>query len=301
MSISSQVSNFGYCAMNHGRSDYEGFYGISRNSPHYGFHCHDFYEIYLHFNGARHYGVDNKVYLLEPNQLIIVPPFHMHGLMCEYNLPFYERGYIYCSTDFLSTVGCGQIDLTQIMAEKTKGQGCLIYSVSAEIAEELKTYFSLLMENSEKHSPLDRFNDMSYILPFFRIVLGTMQDITPQAPAVTGNPMMHQVLVYINEHYMEPLTLEILSDRFGISVSTLSHEFMHYIHHSVYNYILYRRVMLAKQKLFEPLTLSEISYLCGFGDYSNFLRSFKKITGVSPSEYRAQIDAHKNKARVLNV
>ena len=295
MSYSQQVSNFGYCSMSHGRNDYEGFYGISFNRQHYGFHCHDFYEIYLHISGARQFGVDNEVYMLKPDQLIIVPPFHMHGLMCEQTLPRYERAYLYCSTDFLATVGCGQIDLIQFLSERTKGQGCLIYSLKREIADECMNYMSTVMKNGENNAPVDRFRDLTYILPLFRIILDTLRGSSPQLPAVTANPMMHQVLVYINEHYMEPLTLESLSETFGISVSTLSHEFMRYIHHSVYNYILYRRVILAKQKLFEPLTLSEISYLCGFGDYSNFLRSFKKLTGVSPSEYRAQVRLHQKR------
>ncbi len=301
MSYSDQVSNFGYCTMGHGRCDYEGFYGVTMNRQFYGFHCHDFYEFYMHFGGARQFGLDDEVYSLEPNQLIIVPPFRMHGLIGEQKLTRYERAFLYCSTDFLTRVGCGQIDLINLLAERTRGKGCLIYTLSEDAAMECKEYYNRVMENSEKNSPADRFRDLSYILPLFRIILETMQGNTPELPAVTANPMMHQVLVYINEHYTEPLTLESMSDRFGISVSTLSHEFMRYIHHSVYNYILYKRVMLARQKLFEPLTLSEISYLCGFGDYSNFLRSFKKITGVSPSEYRSQIRLHQKKAEEMNI
>lgn len=293
MSYTGQVSNFGYCTMGNGRSDYEGFYGVSMNRQHYGFHCHDFYEIYLHIYGGRQFGVDNEVYLLEPNQLIIVPPFRMHGLLWEESLPRYERAYMYCSTDFLAKAGCGQIDLVQLFAEQSKSSGCLIYPVSPEVANECKNLLSVLMAGSSRNTPMDRFNDMTYILPLFRIVLSTMKDISPRLPSVTANPMMHQVLVYINDHYMEPLTLESLSGQFGLSVSTLSHEFMRYIHHSVYNYILYRRVMLAKQKLFEQFSLSEIAYQCGFGDYSNFLRAFKKVTGVSPSDYRTQIRQHR--------
>lgn len=51
----------------------------------------------------------------------------------------------------------------------------------------------------------------------------------------------------------------------------------------------FHQIMLAKQKLFEHLSLSDITLLCGFGDYSNFLRAFKKIAGISPKEYRKQI------------
>ena len=85
------------------------------------------------------------------------------------------------------------------------------------------------------------------------------------------------------------MTLKRLSERFGLSASTLSHEFRRYIHHSVYDYILYRRIMLAKRMLFGSAPLSEIAYRCGFGDYSNFLRAFRKMNGISPNNYRLQI------------
>ena len=145
MSYTGQVSNFGYCTMGNGRSDYEGFYGVSMNRQHYGFHCHDFYEIYLHIYEGRQFGVDNEVYLLEPNQLIIIPPFRMHGLLWEESLPRYERAYMYCSTDFLAKAGCGQIDLVQLFVEQSKSSGCLIYPVSPEVANECKNLLSVLM------------------------------------------------------------------------------------------------------------------------------------------------------------
>ena len=96
MSNSGQVSlsNFGYCSMDHGRTDYEGYYGVDLNKPRYGYHCHDFYEFFLHISGARDFGVDNDMYLLQPNQLVIVPPFHMHGLMWDQVLPRYERAFL---------------------------------------------------------------------------------------------------------------------------------------------------------------------------------------------------------------
>ena len=197
MSNSGQVSlsNFGYCSMGHGRSDYEGYYGVSLNKPRYGYHCHDFYEFFLHISGARDFGVDNEMYLLQPNQLVIVPPFHMHGLMWDQVLPRYERAFLYCSADYLSTIGSGQIDLPQLFSEKLKGQGCLIYNLSDETASECTAYLKTLMANCEKFSPLDHFRDLSYLLPFFRIILDTMEDISPQQPNTSLNPLMHQVLI----------------------------------------------------------------------------------------------------------
>ncbi len=289
MGSQEQLTNFGYCSMSHGRSDYEGYYGLTEGTRYYGFHCHDFYEIYLYIRGARHFGVDNSVYRMEPNQLVIIPPFRMHGFLREDSVPEYERAYLYCSPEFLNRIGCGLVDLSALLGDPADGPDCRMYPLSQEKAEECSGLLRQLMNNSGARTPYDRFTDLTYILPFFRIVLETMESASPRQSAATGSPGMHDVLVYVNEHFTEPLTLATLSAQCGVSVSTLSHDFMRYTHHSLYNYILYRRIMLAKQKLFEPLSLSDIALLCGFGDYSNFLRAFKKIAGISPKEYRKQI------------
>ena len=78
-------------------------------------------------------------------------------------------------------------------------------------------------------------------------------------------------------------------------MSWLSHEFARFTNRSVYDYILYRRVMLARQQMLGTASLNEIAYQCGFNDYSNFLRSFTRIVGMSPSRYRKQLRQYSNK------
>ena len=50
--------------------------------------------------------------------------------------------------------------------------------------------------------------------------------------------------------------------------------------------MLYRRVLYAKELIAAGKPLNEVAYQCGFNDYSSFLRSFSKMTGMSPSAYR---------------
>ena len=67
------------------------------------------------------------------------------------------------------------------------------------------------------------------------------------------------------------------------------HTFAAYTNHSIYNYILYRRITRAKELMYTDLSLNDIAFKCGFSDYSNFLRAFKKQTGLSPRQYKTKI------------
>lgn len=280
--------NFGYSAMGNGRCDYEGFYGITENMRYYGLHCHDFYECYIHLQGAKYFGFENEIYLLEPNQLILIPPFHMHGLMTEDSLIYYERTYLYISGDILQQLGMQMLDLVGMLTENAKNQH-FIFNLSQIQARTCANLMQEVQKNNQQRSSWDRFADFSNILPFLRIIFETMQNSAHVQPTVSIQPVMQEILRYINEHFTEPMTLKDLSRFFGVSMSTLSHDFFRYIHHSVYDYILYRRVMYAKQLMLEDDRLSDICYRCGFRNYSNFLRAFQKISGVSPNEYRKQI------------
>ena len=281
--------DYAYSEMNHGRTEYEAFYGLSDHIRFYGLHCHDFYEFYIHFQGAKYYGIDNEVFLPQPGQLLIIPPFHMHGMLSDEEINHYERAYLYLAPSFLSALGCGQIDLERRIARLTADDH-FIFTLPPDCARECGRLLHLISPTGAHPSEWDRFRDISRMLPVLRMILEAAQSASPDTTATSPfKPMMHQVLTYINDHCTEALSLKKLTEQFSISASTLSHEFQRYIHHSVYDYILYRRIMLAKRMLFGGAPLSEIAFQCGFGDYSNFLRAFRKMNGISPSEYRQQM------------
>ena len=60
---------------------------------------------------------------------------------------------------------------------------------------------------------------------------------------------MAEVLHYINEHYPDELSLDLLSAKFFISKYHLSHEFHRLVGTSVYRYIIQKRLVIAKQML----------------------------------------------------
>ena len=86
----------------------------------------------------------------------------------------------------------------------------------------------------------------------------------------------------------ESLTLSTLASEFHVSVSHLSHTFKEITGGSVMEYLFACRLLAAKKYLATTeMPIGEIVTACGFSDDSNFSRSFKQRTGLTPSEFRS--------------
>ncbi|MBR1584049.1 MAG: helix-turn-helix domain-containing protein [Clostridia bacterium] len=100
-------------------------------------------------------------------------------------------------------------------------------------------------------------------------------------------------LNYIDFHYMEPINLEGLATRFVINKNYLSSRFHKEVGATVTDYINKTRIRQAEEKLAKTtLSMQAIAEQCGFSDANYFTRTFKKINGISPNEYRKSLNAH---------
>lgn len=277
----------GYNAMGREDAEYEACYAVAERHTVGGLHCHDFYEFYIHYHGGKVYYVDGSVFPLQNNQLIIMPPFRMHGLVGGSSLQNYERGFLYLRPETLRKLGFGQIDLQRYFDSRLQA-GKFYYELPQADALACKQLLIDISAQQDMPDEMVQFRNYGRIIDFMVMVCQAVQGTTaPIQPSVV-NDVIFDVLQYINDHFTEPLKLEDIARRFAISVSYLSHEFTSYAGHSVYEYILYRRVQLAKENLLTDMSLSEVADRSGFGDYSGFLRSFRRMTGMAPNAYRKQ-------------
>ena len=95
------------------------------------------------------------------------------------------------------------------------------------------------------------------------------------------------VLDYLDEHYSEDITLEKVADVAGFSKFHFSRLFKQCSGYNFYDYICYRRIKAAEMLLLKPgSSITEVALQSGFSSLSTFNRTFKKIKGCTPSEYR---------------
>lgn len=279
-----------YSRMGHDRSDFEPCYCFSGKRAIYELHCHDFYEFYVHYRGGNLFFVNDTVMPMLENQLFILPPFYMHGLYGEKPLVNYERAFLYVSPSLFPAISARQIDLQRIFSSLTDA-GQFRFQLTDEDARAFKRLIIEMEENLDSPSPIDRFSNFSRMIDCMDIIVRAAHTVQePVAPFAVHDAIL-EVLRYIDEHYASPIRLADLARRFGVSVSFLSHGFVRYTGRSVYNYVLYRRVQMAKEMICMDMPLNDIAYQCGFNDYSSFMRAFGKIAGMAPYAYRKQIRA----------
>lgn len=260
------------------------------------YHCHDYFEFYLHIRGGQLMGVDTKQFALKPNQLFVLPPFFMHGLSCTSELHNYERAYMNISPEVMEHLGCGQIDLVQFFRSHAS-LGRYTYQLTQQEADLFVSGLSKIQARNfmESSDPLERFGDYTIMMEILNMVIRVLGGNAPEESETLSNSIIQDVLTYINNHFTENLNIADLARLFNVSASWLAHEFTRFTHRSVYNYILYRRVTLARQQMLGNASLNNIAYQCGFSDYSNFLRTFTKMAGMSPSDYRRELNRYHNR------
>jgi AraC-like DNA-binding protein len=92
---------------------------------------------------------------------------------------------------------------------------------------------------------------------------------------------------YINTSYMDEIRLSALADMAGMSPSAFSRFFKLHTGRNLSDYIIDIRLGYASRMLVDTsLSISEVSFDCGFNNLSNFNRIFKRKKGCSPSEFR---------------
>lgn len=102
--------------------------------------------------------------------------------------------------------------------------------------------------------------------------------------------LVQQVLYYISEHFTEGITQDTVSRALGISVTHLSHIFSQQLNINFREYINALRVDRACSLLYDSsLSISQIAYLCGFGNLRTFHRAFQARCMMSPNKYRADL------------
>jgi len=102
------------------------------------------------------------------------------------------------------------------------------------------------------------------------------------------SPVVRQVLLHIERHYAEDMTLKLLGHKYNIHPVYLGKLFHQETGSTFTDYFNRFRILQAKKLLKEtPLKVHEVARQVGYWESGYFHKQFKKIVGISPAEFKA--------------
>ncbi len=107
---------------------------------------------------------------------------------------------------------------------------------------------------------------------------------------------LESALVYIEQHYMEQMTLDDLIRVSGVSKYSLNRLFKKRFQMSPKRWIWIFRVAVAKQvfSCWPDLACRDVAFACGFETPAHFSRVFRAIVGETPQDYKNKLAEEKN-------
>lgn len=247
-------------------------------------HFHTGYELYYLFSGERNYFVQESTYRVRAGDAVLIDSNAVHK-STDSGVPDHERAVLYFSPAYFEALPPEEREL--LLAPFVRGRPLVALNLQERLrAEEL--LLSLLGELHER-PPGYRLHLRHMAGELLLLVArASRKRSSPALPEPTPvQRKISEVVRHINRHYAEPLELGELAAKFYISRSHLSRTFKEVTGFGFAEYVNIARIKEARRLLRESAhSVTTVSELTGFDNFSHFGKMFKRLSGLSPREYR---------------
>ena len=242
-------------------------------------HYHTFHKIIEFLGGESGYGVEGKQYLLQPGDLVRVPQGCIHRPEAEPNAP-YERRILYLSPEFLRRAG-GSCDLAACFDRAREEFRFVVHPADGTGGGQLTA-----LEHAEREDAFGRELLAQSLLFQFLIGLNRAMadDLLQYAKPAAYDRKIEAILRYLSEHLTEPVSIDDLAARFFVSKYHMMRQFRAQTGYTIHGYLTGKRLMFARAMIAAGTPVLQASEESGFGDYSAFLRAYRKQFGAAPNQ-----------------
>ncbi len=264
-------------------NDYRIKHVITKTNWGHRLHTHNFFEIFFCLSSNMRFLINETVYSLRENDLILLNSADVHGIINDTNLLF-ERYVIEFDPNYTADF-CQYYNVLEVFETESHPHILHLNTNQTQI------FLSLFNKLYSYENPQDTYAWPLYRKIAFAELMLQINNFASNSniPAIEDEDpktnRMQNILSYINNHLSDNLSITSLAERFYISPSYLSSIFKTFTGYSVNNYIINQRIILATKLLKQNLSVQEVADKSGFYNYAHFIRTFKKYTGYAPKQY----------------
>lgn len=235
-------------------------------------HIHDRCEIFYFISGVAEYLVEGSVYPLKPGSLLIMRPGEAHCLHVS-GEGSYERYAVNFPLSLLDGID-PERKLMGVFTDRALGSDNL-YELPG-----MEGVFAKMCRTGLSNYERDLYISTQIASLLLRIEeLQADPDSFSLSPAGTGS----DIVDYVNKHLLGPISTAEIASHFYLCESQINRVFKKATGAPLWEYITAKRLIWAREQITGGTPAYIAASQCGFNDYSNFYRAYRKRYKISPS------------------
>ena len=265
-------------------------------------HWHDELEIIYVKNGALSVTISGENYIGNQGEAFVVSPGNLHfmgsqtGEVDYYTFLFPLEYVSFQVNDLLEKEVMAPLKSGKMMIKPQIGDRlsdicdgliALEYSNLVPFGAKKDTEFSE-NQNENRNDLAIQLEIKSILLQFFKRIL--KHGFIVENNTSGRNTTEKEMISYIQQNFTREISLKEFGKQFHLSEKYISRYFKEHFHITLSQYINHLRLEHARQLLQETtLSITEVAMQSGYENVSYFIRSFKKMYGMSPLKYRKRV------------
>lgn len=255
-------------------------------------HWHYFMEIIYILEGCAEMTTDDSKYLLGTGDMIVFHPKALHGIYAADGNPL---RYAVLKFDINRlTITSDYAPKLRSLFRSAERQGMdIVFGSDFTESADVERIFSQCIE--ETASSLYGF-DILIRTRIYELLIKMIRRWQENGFTVDGETFaedtrrdIYNITEYIDSHISEGIQVQEIAERCGMSYSYFAKKFLAVYGRSCKEYIEKMRLVKVEEFLrFTDFDLNYIAQETGFSDCSHMIKSFKKLYGITPKQFRSR-------------
>ena len=244
----------------------------------FAYQYHDFHKVIIFLSGKAAYHIEGTSYYLKPWDILLVNRHAIHKPEIDFSVP-YERFVLWIRDDLAQT------DLLRCF-QKAIDRSFNLIRLDSGTQEKLKQLLYELeaaLKDEKFGSDLLGTALFTQFMVYVNRIFLEKQYIY-DTRSYSSDSQIEELLRYINHNLTEDLSIETLARKYYLSKYHMMRKFKEETGYTIHNYIVSKRLLLARTQIAEGTPVLKAAQLSGFSDYTTFSRAYKKQFGSAPSQ-----------------
>lgn len=263
-------------------------YNYNSDSPpfyeNFGMHSHDSYELLYLISGDGEIVIEGNSYPLCEKTIYLIRPNEAHYIRLN-NTMIYERKVIHFGSDLLLPVD-SRCHLLKPYQKRSIGAAnhYILEGIPKTIVDNAFYNISLYGEETYEKRLAIISNLITILFEVNKLFEHHLKGKEPEEKSPISD-----ILLYINDHICDDICIDTICLKFFVTKTQLNTLFKEYTSTTAWNYIMVKRMVIAKSMLQRGEYAQEVAWKCGYKDYSAFYKAYKRHYGVSPTEEKVKL------------